>query len=131
MFIYSLPVSSLYCCIDMLCLHQCLLLTFFFEIYVLLLCLCTSVFSLSAAAHSLFYPHESLSTATRISSLFCVFIVSVHLLHSSCAMPLHTFHCIIVLPTGHSLHFFIPSTSLNHRITSPLYAASVFCQVIS
>jgi hypothetical protein len=36
-----------------------------------------------------FYAHKSLSTTTPISSLFCVFILFVHLLCPPCIAPLH------------------------------------------
>jgi hypothetical protein len=35
-----------------------------------------------------------------ISSLFCVFILSVHLLHPPCTVPLHSLHCAMVLLIG-------------------------------
>jgi hypothetical protein len=45
-----------------------------------------------------FYVHKSLSIATTISSLFCVFILSVHLLHPPCIVPLHALqHATILL----------------------------------
>jgi hypothetical protein len=61
-----------------------------------------------------FYMPESLSTATLISSLFCILIVSVHLVHAICAILLHALtlchcsphrdiHCHSTLPPLHSL----------------------------
>jgi hypothetical protein len=44
-----------------------------------------------------FYMPESLSTTTLISSLFCILLVSVHLVHAICAMLLHALHRGMVL----------------------------------
>jgi formate-dependent nitrite reductase membrane component NrfD len=47
---------------------------------------------ISVVAHSSFYTPESLSIIAPISSLFCLLIVSVHLVHPLCAMLLHSLH---------------------------------------
>jgi hypothetical protein len=48
-----------------------------------------------------FYTPESLSTTTTISSLFCILIVSVHLVHAICAMLLHALPMSSALPDHH------------------------------
>jgi hypothetical protein len=44
-----------------------------------------------------FNTHKSLSTTTPISSLFCIFILFVHLIHPPCIVPLHALQRAIVL----------------------------------
>jgi hypothetical protein len=48
-----------------------------------------------------FYTPESLSTTTLISSLFCILIVSVHLVHALCTMLLHALPMSSALPDHH------------------------------
>jgi hypothetical protein len=62
-----------------------------------------------------------------IPSRICVFMLSVHLLHPPCTMPLHTLHCISVLSyrlfTATLPPYYITPHS---RIISLLYSASFF-----
>jgi hypothetical protein len=105
MFINGLPVSSLFCYTALLCLHHVFLHTCLALSVLLPFMLCVPcpfhapflfcVFQLLHTAS--FYTPKSLSTAP-ISSLFWVFILSVHLLHPPCTVPLHALHRAIVLP---------------------------------
>jgi hypothetical protein len=98
-FIYGFPVTSLFCYTALLCLHQCLsprvYCTFFSSLRYEFLFL--AYFALLLFHDACFYPHESLSIVALISSLFCIFILSVPLLHASCVIPLHVLHNITVL----------------------------------
>jgi hypothetical protein len=47
-----------------------------------------------------FHVHKSLSTTTPISSLFCVFILSMHLLRPPCTVPLHALQRATILFIG-------------------------------
>jgi hypothetical protein len=109
MFNNGLPDLSLFCCISLLFLPHCLsahLTCVVCSSVIYPLCAmsihCTVPLQPnSAAAQSSFYTHESLSTSTNtttrtttttttpISSLYRVFIASVHLVHAVFAMPLH------------------------------------------
>jgi hypothetical protein len=66
-----------------------------------------------------FYAHKSLSTVTPISSLFCVFILSVHLLCPPCTVPLHGLQRAIVMFFGLFIatSFFALLHSLKHQYT--------------
>jgi hypothetical protein len=107
MFNNGLPDLSLFCCISLLCLPYCLSACITCVVYsstIYALCamsihcivpfLCYSVAALSS-----FFTHESPSPTTTtsnsysnnntISSLYHVFIASVHLVHAVFTMPLH------------------------------------------
>jgi hypothetical protein len=109
MFNNGLPDLSLFCCISLLCLSHCLsahipCVVWSFAVYALcaISILCTvPLLCYSAAALSFFFTPESplsttLTTTSNsnnnpISSLYHVFIASVHLLHSMFSMPLHAY----------------------------------------
>jgi hypothetical protein len=56
------------------------------------------LFSIFQLLHTTsFYMPKSLSTTTPISSLFGVFILSMHLLHPPCTMPMHSLQHAMVL----------------------------------
>ena len=48
-----------------------------------------------------FYTPKSLSTVALISSLFCILIVSVHLVHAICVMLLHALPMLSALSDHH------------------------------
>jgi hypothetical protein len=107
MFNNGLPDLSLFCCISFLFLPHCLsahLTSVVCSSMIYPLCAmsihCKVPLEInSAAAQTSFFMHESLSTSTNtttrttietpISSLYCVFIASMHLVHAVFAMPLH------------------------------------------
>ena len=136
MFNNGLPDSSLFCCISLLCLPHSLSAHITYVV-------CSSAFyalcSMSihctvplmcylAAALSFFFTHESPSPTTtttnsnnnsnRISSLYRVYIASVHLLHAIFAIPMHAHTapisstsrvlCVIIIVTLHLLWPFFP-----------------------
>jgi hypothetical protein len=74
-----------------------------------------------------FYTPESLSTAAPISSLFCILIVSVYVVHAICAILLHALHSAIVLPIG-----MFTATPHCHGFTpSSIDILSLFCMFSS
>jgi hypothetical protein len=107
MFNNGLPDSSLFCCILLLCLPHCLSAhitcvvcsSTFYALCTLSIHYTVPLMCYSAAALSSFFTHESPSPTTTtansnsnnnpISSLYHVFIASVHLVHAMFAMPLH------------------------------------------
>jgi hypothetical protein len=107
MFNNGLPDSSLFCCISLLCLPHCLpahmtctiCSSAFYALCAMSIHCTVPLLFNSAAALSSFFTHESPSTTTTttnsnsnnnpISSLYRVFIASVHLVHAMFAMPLH------------------------------------------
>jgi hypothetical protein len=58
---------------------------------------------ISAAAHSSFYTPQSISTTTPLSSLFCMLIIYVHLVHAFSP-------CFCILSPFQVLSLIIPST---------------------
>jgi hypothetical protein len=111
MFINDLPVSSLFCYTTLLCLPHCLhahLLTLSILIPFMLCVPCPFnapfLFCAFQQLHSTsFYTLESCSTAQPISSLFCIHIVSLNLVHaiSSCLCMLSPSRVLylIIMPT--------------------------------
>jgi hypothetical protein len=107
MFNNGLPVLSLFCCISLLCLPHCLsshitCVVWSSAFYALcaISILCTvPLLCYSAVALSSFFTPElplpttitttSNSNSNPISSLYHVFIASMHLVHAVFAMPLH------------------------------------------
>jgi hypothetical protein len=65
-----------------------------------------------------FYMPQSLSTSTTLSSLLCILIVSVHLVHAICAMLLHALPKSSALPD----HHYNSSTSL---VVKPMCPSSL------
>jgi hypothetical protein len=84
-----------------------------------------SVFHLLHTAS--FYMLESLSIVAPISSLFCVFILSVHLLHPPCTMPLYALQCAMVLFLG----LFIATPLFLCFARSSINTLSLFCMFTS
>jgi hypothetical protein len=111
MFINGLPVSSLFCYTSLLCLPHCLHEYLLVLSVLLPFMLCAPcpfnapfLFCTFQLLHSAsFYTPESCSTATPISSLFCIHIVSVHLVHAipPCFYMLFPSQvlCLIIMPT--------------------------------
>ena len=134
MFNSGLPDSSLFCCISLLFLPHCLpahmtcaVCSSIFYVLCSMSIHCTFLLMFyTAAALSSFFTHESPSptkTTTNsynnrhpISSLYRVFIASVHLVHAVFTMPLHadsaslssTFRvlCLIIIVTLQLLWWF-------------------------
>jgi hypothetical protein len=78
-----------------------------------------------------FYTLESLSTVAPISSLFCILIVYVHLVHAICAILLHALHnaivlCIVIFTATPHCQGFTPS-SIN---TLSLFCMFSSCRVL-
>jgi hypothetical protein len=109
MFNNGLPDSSLFCCISLFCLPHCLSAhmtcaicsSSFYAMCAMSIHYTDPLLFNSSTALSSFFTHESPSPTTTtansnsnsnslISSLYCVLIASVHLVHAMCAMPLHT-----------------------------------------
>jgi hypothetical protein len=136
MFNSGLPDSSLFCCISLLCLPHCLSAhitcivcsSTFYALCAMSIHCTVPLLCYSAAALSSFFSHESPSptiTTTNsnnnnnpISSLYRVFIDSVHLVHAMFAMPLHADSaplsstsrvlCLIIIVTLQLLWWFAP-----------------------
>jgi hypothetical protein len=137
MFNNGLPDSSLFCCISLLCLPHCLSAhmtcvvcsSSFYALCAMSIHSIVPLLCNSAAALSSFFTHESPSTTTTttnsnsnsnspISSLYRVFIASVHLVHAMFAMPLHADSvpisstsqvlCVIIIATHQLLWQFNP-----------------------
>ena len=107
MFKNGLPDSSLLCCISLLCLLHCLSAhmncavcsSTFYALCAMSIHCTVPLLCYSAVALSSFFTHESPSLTTTttnsynnnnpISSLYRVFIASVHLVHAMFTMPLH------------------------------------------
>jgi hypothetical protein len=104
MFNNGLPNLSLFCCISLLCLPHCLpahvtcaiCSSTFYSLCAMSIHCTNPLLCNSAAALSSFFIQESPSTTTNshsnrnpISSLYHVFIASVHLVNVVFAMPLH------------------------------------------
>jgi hypothetical protein len=108
MFNNGLPNSSLFCCISLLCLPHChpthmtcaVCSSYFYALFSMSIHCTVPLLFYSTAALSSFFTHESPSSTTtttnsnrnnnRISSLYCVFIDSLHLVHAMFAIPLPT-----------------------------------------
>ena len=77
-----------------------------------------------------FYTPESLSIAATISSLFHIFILSVHLLCPPCTMPLHALHhatvLLIGLFTATPLLLCFARSSLKKKTTSRFYLFLIY-----
>jgi hypothetical protein len=136
MFNNGLPDSSLFCYISLLCLPHCLSAhitcaicsSAFYALCTMSIHCTVPLLCYSAAALSSFFTHESPSPTTttansnsnnnRISSLYRVFIASVHLVHAMFAMPLHADSvplsstsrvlCLIIIVTLQLLWWFTP-----------------------
>jgi hypothetical protein len=135
MFNNGLPDSLLFCCISLLCLPHCLpahmtctvcssafyaLCTMSIHCTVPLLCIATSALCLLAHTSNLLHSdhRNSNSNNNPISSLYRVFIASVHLVHAMFAMPLHADSaslsstsrvlCLIIIVTLQLLWWFTP-----------------------
>jgi hypothetical protein len=136
MFNNGLPDSSLFCCISLLCLPHCLSAhitctvcsSTFYALCAMSIHCTVPLLCYSAAALSSFFTHESPSPTTTtansnsnnnpISSLYRVFIASVHLVHAMFAMPLHADSaplsstsrvlCLIIIVTLQLLWWFTP-----------------------
>jgi hypothetical protein len=136
MFNNGLPDLSLFCCISLLYLPHCLsahitcaVCSLAFHALCAMSIHCTvPLLCYSAAALSSFFTHESPSPTTTttnsysnnnpISSLYRVFIASVHLVHAVFAMPLHADSallsstsrvlCLIIIVTLKLLWWFAP-----------------------
>jgi hypothetical protein len=109
MFNNGLPDLSLFCCISLLCLPHCLSAhitcavwsSAFYALCAISILCTVPLLCYSAAALSSFFTPESplpttLTTTSNsnnnpISSLYRVFIASVHLVHSMLSMPLHAY----------------------------------------
>jgi hypothetical protein len=103
----GLPDLSLFCCISLLCLPHCLSAhltcvvcsSAFYALCTMCIRCTVPLLCSSAAALSSFFTHEFPSPTTitttsnsndnPISSLYRVFIDSVHLVHAMFAIPLH------------------------------------------
>jgi hypothetical protein len=72
---------------------------------------------ISVVAHSSFYTPESLSTTTLISSLFCILIVSVHLVH-----PCAQCFCMLLMSSALPDHYYNSSASL---VVKPMRPSSL------
>jgi hypothetical protein len=117
MFNNGLPDSSLFYCILLLCLPHflsanitCVVFSFAFYALCTMSIHCTILFLCSsAAALSSFFTHESPSpttiTATSnsnnplFSSLYRIYVASVHLVHAIFAIPLHA-HPVLISSTS-------------------------------
>jgi hypothetical protein len=137
MFNKGLPDSSLFCCISLLCLPHCLpahmtcavCSSAFYALCAMSIHCTVPLLCSSAAALSSFFTHESPSPTTitttsnsnnnnPFSSLYCVFIASVHLVHAMFAIPLHAdsaplsstsrVFCLIIIVTLQLLWWFAP-----------------------
>jgi hypothetical protein len=136
MFNNGLPDLSLFCCISLLCLPHCLpahmtcaiCSSAFYALCAMSIHCTDPLLCNSAAALSSFFIQESPSTTTTttnshsnsnpISSLYHVFIASVHLVHAVFAMPLHADSaplsstsrvlCLIIIVTLQLLWWFAP-----------------------
>jgi hypothetical protein len=134
MFNNGLPDSSLFCCISLLCLPHCLSAHITCAVYSSsFYALCTMSIHCtvpplcnSAAALSSFFTHESPSPTTTTtnynntpnSSLYHVFMASVHLVHAIFSIPLHAHTapisstsqvlCVIIIATLQLLWQFNP-----------------------
>jgi hypothetical protein len=136
MFNNGLPDLSLFCCISLLCLPHCLSAhitcsvcsSAFYALCAMSIHCTVPLLCCSAAALSSFFTHESPSPTTTttnsysnnnpISSLYRVFIASVHLVHAMFAMPLHADSaplsstsrvlCLIIIVTLQLLWWFTP-----------------------
>jgi hypothetical protein len=109
MFNNGLPDLSLFCCISLLCLPHCLSAhipcavwsSAFYALCAISILCTVPLLCYSAAALSSFFTPElplptSLTTTSNsnnnpISSLYRVFIASVHLVHAMFSMPLHAY----------------------------------------
>jgi hypothetical protein len=136
MFNNGLPDSSLFYCISLLCLPHCLSAhitcvvcsSAFYAMCAMSIHCTVPLLCSSAAALSSFFNHELPSPTTitttsnsnnnPISSLYRVFIASVHLVHAMFAMPLHAdstplsstsrVFCLIIIETLQLLWWFTP-----------------------
>jgi hypothetical protein len=142
MFNNGLPDLSLFCCISLLCLPHCLSAhitcvvwssSFYALCAISILCTVPLLCYSAAALSSFFTPESPLPTLTttsdsnsnNISSLYCVFISSVHLVHAVFAMPLHVDSaplssisrvlCLIIIMTLQLLWWFAPRVQ-HHRM---------------
>jgi hypothetical protein len=109
MFNSGLPDLSLFCCISFLCLPHCLSAHITYVVWssaFYALCAISILYTIpllcysTAALSSFFTPELPLPTTitttsnnnnNTISSLYCAFIGSVHLVHAMFSMPLHAY----------------------------------------
>jgi hypothetical protein len=136
MFNNGLPDLSLFCYISLLCLPHCLSAhitcvvcsSTFYALCAMSIHCTAPLLCYSATALSSFFTHESPSPTTTtpnsynnnnpISSLYHVFIASVHLVHAMFTMPLHADSallsstsrvlCLIIIMTLQLLWWFAP-----------------------
>ena len=127
MFNNGLPDSSLFCCISLLCLPQCLpahmtcaiCSSVFYALCAISIHCTVPLLCYSAATLSSFFTHESPSSTTTIensnsnshpiSSLYRVFIAFVHLVHAIFSIPLHA-HTVPISSTSQVLCLIIIAT---------------------
>jgi hypothetical protein len=139
MFNNGLPDLSLFCCISLLCLPHCLSAhltcavcsSAFYALCAMSIRCTVPLLCSSAAALSSFFTHEFPSPTTitttsnsnnnPISSLYRVFIASVHLVHAMFAMPLHADSASVILHLSSALsdHHHDSSASLVVHPASP------------
>jgi hypothetical protein len=136
MFNNGLPNLSLFCCISLLCLPHCLpahmtcaiCSSAFYALCIMSIHCTNPLLCNSATALSSFFTPESPlpttlttnshSNSNPISSMYCVFIASVHLVHAVFTMPLHDDFaplsstsrvlCLIIIVTLQLLWWFTP-----------------------
>jgi hypothetical protein len=145
MFNNGLLDSSLFCCISLLCLPHCLSAhitcaaysSAFYALCAMSIHCTVPLLCSSAAALSSFFTHESPSPTTftttsnsntdTISSLYRVFIASVHLVHAMFATPLHADSAslsstsrvlyLIIIVTLQLLWWFAPRVQRHFRLS--------------
>jgi hypothetical protein len=129
MFNKGLLDSSLFCCISLLCLPHYLpthmtcavCSSTFYALCTMSIHYTVPFLCSSATALSSFFTHESPSLTTikaTFSSLYCVYIASLHLLYAMFAMPMHDdsaplsstsqVFCLIIIVTLQLLWWFVP-----------------------
>jgi hypothetical protein len=126
MFINGLPASSLFCYTTLLYLHQylhahmpCAFCSSTFYSLCTMSIPCTIPLCVFHLLHTAsFYTPKSLSIAALISSLFCILIVFVHLVHAISAMLLHALPMSSALPN----HHYNSSSSL---VVKPMHPSSL------
>ena len=156
MFNNGLPDSSLFCCISFFYLPHCLpahmtCVVYSSSFYALsamsihcivpLLYISTSVLCLLAHTSILLHRdhNNSISSINTISSMYCVLIAYVHLVHAMCTMPLHTHTapisstswvlCLIIMVTLQLLWRFSHVFSITRcyaEIPQPLWQLRLF-----
>jgi hypothetical protein len=157
MFNNGLPDSSLFCCISLLCLPHCLSANItcavcssaFYALCTMSIHCTVPLLCSSAAALSSFFTHESPSPTTitttsnsnnnLFSSLYRIYVASVHLVHAIFAIPLHAHpalisstsqvFCVIIIVTLQLLWLFSHTfniTGCYAEIPQPLWQLRLF-----